>query len=1079
MAGSELMGRDIALAGLRRAVDDAVAGRGRLELIVGEAGIGKTALATEVADYAVRRGMGLLWATCWDGDGAPPYWPWVQVLRTYETESGQRLSLEPAAAELARIVPGRSGLAGGLSLSAPAVGDGERFSVFDAVASLLTGAARVRPLLVVLDDLQWADVPSLILLNFLARQLVTAPLLVVGAFRDDEVNADGSRQELLARARGQGEVFALTGLAAVDVGRLIGSVAGTPPSAGVAADVFRRTGGNPFFVREMTQLLVSRGGLAVDVAVGGGIPDGVRQVVAQRLARLPQACVSTLTVIAVAGPQSSIDVLASIAGGGIDALAEWLQQAIHARVLMRPPSAVGPYRFVHDLFRETLYEGLTPSARASLHLRVARALQRGGSVVHAAELGHHLLLAAMGAPASPELAEESLRYCVLAAQEATEGLAYEDAVEQVGRQMAGLGLAGMLRDPGRLTLLLCRAEALRRAGDSPAARADYQQAVEFARRVKQPTELARAALGVHALGVESGASRAACVDVLDEALDGLADEDSALKARVLAALARELFLSTVPERTRAARLSTVAVEIARRVGDDATLAVCLLASHDTIWLPGTAQRRRAIATEMRAIARRAGDRAFEAEACLLQTLAGLELGDPAAHVDFDEFARLGASVGQPRYRYLVLTRQAAQATMAGRFAEAERLIAEAADLAATIGEPDRWNVQTRLLWRLRSAQGRRMEMHGQLRPLHSPQLRFWVDAWLGLALLELGEQAEAVRTIRSAVRTRPEQFAFSYVLMAQWAELGEAAAAAGLREETQRYYDAMRPYAGTTVVTAAAVSFDGAVDHYLGMFAAGLGRLDDAVRHFTDAEIIHERLSAWPWLARTRCELAAVVAERDRPADRDRVAALLDDVRSAASEFGMSDLLRRVEEISMPPANVFRRDGDGWHISYAGQEVRLRDVKGLGDIATLLSAQGQAVPAVSLAAGVDDPVTASFGADPVLDRRAQQQYRTRLAALDADIAEAHTNHDLGRAGVLAGERAFLARELASAVGLGHRDRRLGDDRERARKAVTARIKDAMDRINAVHPKLGAHLDATISTGNLCAYRPVHPTWWRS
>ena len=630
-----------------------------------------------------------------------------------------------------------------------------------------------------------------------------------------------------------------------------------------------------------------------------------------------------------------------------------------------------------------------------------------------------------------------------------------------------------------MELLLCRAEALRCAGNMAAAREDYRQAVDLARRSPQPTQLCRAALGVHALGVESGSSRAACVELLEEALDRLGDEDSAWKARVLACLARELFLSRVQERTRAAWLSAAAVEIARRVGDDATLAVCLLASYDTIWLPGTAQRRRAIATEMGVVARRAGDRAFEAEACLLRASAGLELGNPAAVLDLDEFTRLGMAVGQPRYTYLVLTRRVTQAIMAGRFAEAEGLTAEAAVLAERIGEPDAWNVQSRQLWELRSSQGRRVETEARLHTVPLAQLRYWYDALLGLVLLERGEQAVALRMIGAAVQTRPEQLPFSsYVLLAQWADMGEAAAAAGLREACQRYYDDLRPYSGTAVVTAAAVGFDGAVDHYLGVLAMALGRLDDAVRHLEHAAVMHERLSAWPWLARTRYELAMVLAARGLPADHDRVGALLDEVRQAADEFGMPGLRRRVDEISLAPENVFRRDGDGWHISYSGKEIRLRDVKGLGDIAILLAAQGRAVPAATLAAGVHAPAAAGFDADPVLDQQAQQQYRTRLAELDADIDDAQAQHDLARESALSDERMFLLRELAAAVGLGHRDRRLGDDRERARKAVAGRIKDALGRIQAAHPALGDHLSQAISTGNLCTYQPTCLTRWR-
>lgn len=1062
---------------LRNAVDDAVTGRGRLTLIVGEAGIGKTALAAEVAGYAAGCGMRVLWATCWDGDGAPPYWPWVQVLRGHEAGHGHHSMFGSDTTDIARIMPESAG-------QATVLGDGgrERFVLFDAVASLLVGAARARPLLVILDDLQWADVPSLLLLNFLAGQVMTAPLMVTGTFRDEEVSPDDQRGRLLAQARGNGEVVALTGLAAVDVERLMGSVAGMRPHPGLAADMLRCTGGNPFFVREVTQLLVSRGGLAGSAASMGGIPDGVRQAVTQRLARLPQACVSILTVAAVAGQETDRDMLARVAGGEINVLTERLDEAVRARVLAAPPGPAGPYRFAHDLFRETLYDALAPGVRAELHLHCARALQESqadGSAVHAAELAHHLLLAAVGLPSAADLGEEAVRYGIQAAEEATARLAYEDAIGHIQRQMDLLGPAGLLREPGRMELLLCRAEALRCAGNMAAAREDYRQAVDLARRSPQPTQLCRAALGVHALGVESGSSRAACVELLEEALDRLGDEDSAWKARVLACLARELFLSRVQERTRAAWLSAAAVEIARRVGDDATLAVCLLASYDTIWLPGTAQRRRAIATEMGVVARRAGDRAFEAEACLLRASAGLELGNPAAVLDLDEFTRLGMAVGQPRYTYLVLTRRVTQAIMAGRFAEAEGLTAEAAVLAERIGEPDAWNVQTRQLWELRSSQGRRVETEARLHTVPLAQLRYWYDALLGLVLLERGEQAVALRMIGAAVQTRPEQLPFSsYVLLAQWADMGEAAAAAGLREACQRYYDDLRPYSGTAVVTAAAVGFDGAVDHYLGVLAMALGRLDDAVRHLEHAAVMHERLSAWPWLARTRYELAMVLAARGLPADHDRVGALLDEVRQAADEFGMPGLRRRVDEISLAPENVFRRDGDGWHISYSGKEIRLRDVKGLGDIAILLAAQGRAVPAATLAAGVHAPAAAGFDADPVLDQQAQQQYRTRLAELDADIDDAQAQHDLARESALSDERMFLLRELAAAVGLGHRDRRLGDDRERARKAVAGRIKDALGRIQAAHPALGDHLSQAISTGNLCTYQPTCLTRWR-
>ena len=329
-------------------------------------------------------------------------------------------------------------------------------------------------------------------------------------------------------------------------------MSGTEPTSALVDDVRARTGGNPFFVREVTQLLQSRGGLTESGSTLG-IPDGVRQVVSQRLARLPQASVSILTIAAVAGRETAGDLLVRVTGMDAAAVAEHLEAPVRARMLVPPPGPAGPFRFAHDLFRETLYEAMTPVARARTHLRVARALQATatGALEPAAELAHHLLLAAAGGPVEVGLAEESAHYGVLAAEQASAGLAFEDAVGHAQRQLDGLGQAGLLREPIRLELLLCRADANRCAGDPAAARRDYNQVAEGARRLSLGTALGRAALGIHALGMESGASRSACVQLLDEALDLLDDQDSAVKARVLASLARELMLTGVSERIRA------------------------------------------------------------------------------------------------------------------------------------------------------------------------------------------------------------------------------------------------------------------------------------------------------------------------------------------------------------------------------------------------------------------------------------------------------------------------------------------------------------------------------------------------
>jgi predicted ATPase len=268
--------------------------------------------------------------------------------------------------------------------------------------------------------------------------------------------------------------------------------------------------------------------------------------VERRLARLPHTCVSALTVAAVAGREINADLLARVTGLGIEQVAQRLAPAIQGRMVLDPPGPAGPYRFVHDLIRETVCAGLAPGALAEMHGRLGRALQAAlaaGSVVHPAELAEQFLLATSAEDADERLAEVSARYGLLAAAEAITRLAYEDAVGHLQRQMDGLGAVGLLREPIRLKLLVARADAYRRAGDPVAASADHALALQLARRSSHRADLAEVALGVHALGIESGTSRAVVVDLLEEALDGVADEGTELTARVMAALSRELFLS--------------------------------------------------------------------------------------------------------------------------------------------------------------------------------------------------------------------------------------------------------------------------------------------------------------------------------------------------------------------------------------------------------------------------------------------------------------------------------------------------------------------------------------------------------
>jgi hypothetical protein len=344
----------------------------------------------------------------------------------------------------------------------------------------------------------------------------------------------------------------------------------------------------------------------------------------------------------------------------------------------------------------------------------------------------------------------------------------------------------------------------------------------------------------------------------------------------------------------------------------------------------------------------------------------------------------------------------------------------------------------------------------------------WAEAYAGGALdLDLEEQPRCWWWMRSGVN------------------LAAINVALGRREACARLYDALAPYAARTAVSAGAVLFVGSVSHYLGLLAAATGRSDLARRHLGAAVAVHERLGARPWVLSSRFELARVLASD--AASHDQVRDLLSDVHAEAQRLGLGPLSRKALELlgpsGTPGRGVFRRTGTSWTLSYAGQTVQLPDAKGLRDLAILLSRPDQPVPAIELLAlsggGQLARTDLRLGADAVLDQRAKGEYRQRLRELEEEIADAQSLGDADQAERAREERQAIAHELAAALGLAGRDRGLGGGSERARKAVTARLRDSIARISQTHPRLGHHLEVSVTTGTHCAYSPADPITWQT
>ncbi|HEV2130646.1 MAG TPA: AAA family ATPase, partial [Longimicrobiaceae bacterium] len=481
------VGRLQGLAALLAGFDAARQGDGSVILLAGEPGIGKTRLAEELAVRAGAAGARVLWGRCWEGEGAPAFWPWTQIIRAFVQECGAEAFAAAAASGTATIAQLAVELRDRLpDLPAPPSLEPAqaRFHLFDSVTRFLRGAAGHQPLVLVLDDLHWADAPSLLLLQFLARELRGARLLVLGSYREAEVNREHPLTQALAELAREPcfERVPLRGFNEEDVTRCMTLLSGREPPPSLAAVVFQETEGNPFFITQIVRLLAAEGLLErpeEGAAWHLTIPQSVREVIGRRLDQLSAACNRLLTTAAVIGREFSLGALERASPLGGARLLELLAEAEAARVVTDVPGALGRFRFAHALMRETLYEDLTPSLRVQLHRRVGEgleALYEANPEPYLAELAHHFYRAAPGGDRA-----KAINYAVLAAERATRLLAYEEAVRhyEMALQLLELGVGD---EEGRCDLLLARGEAQNRAGAREQAQEAFRQAASIARR---------------------------------------------------------------------------------------------------------------------------------------------------------------------------------------------------------------------------------------------------------------------------------------------------------------------------------------------------------------------------------------------------------------------------------------------------------------------------------------------------------------------------------------------------------------------------------------------------------------------
>jgi DNA-binding CsgD family transcriptional regulator len=916
-----LVGRAGELAALTADLDAAAAGRGGVVLVAGEPGVGKTRLAEELAARATVRGAVVLWGRCWEGAGAPAFWPWVQVVRGYvQVHAGDPASLRRdlgvGAADIAQLVPAVRDCIPDLPPASPLEPEEARFRLFDSLAGFLRAAAARRPLLLVLDDLHWADAASLALLRFLSLELEGTGPLVLGNYRHTEV---GQGHPLLAAVadltRGQHRWLLLGGLGEREVASFVALVTGAEPSAELAAELYRQTDGNPFFVTEVVQLLASQGRL--DRAAGGeavlegGLPEGVRAVVAERLGRLSGDCRRILEVAAVVGRDFELRVLQPASGPDAGRLLVLLEEAEAARVVGAIPGGLSGWRFGHALVREVLYEGLLAARRVRLHGLVGATLEAVYAAdpgPHLAELAHHLVEAA---PGSGEMADRAVQMASLAGRRALEVLAWEDAAELFGRALAALELAER-PDPGRrCELLLAVGEARMAASDVPAARAAYQQAGELARRTGSSGALARAGLG---LGLEftSGIVDPVQVGLLEDALAMLDEGDSPLRARAMSGLARALV--SIPQVERRLVLSEEAVQIARRLGDPATLAAVLFDRHLAIWGSERAEvagERLAIATEVVDLAEQIGDRALALRGRGLRRVDLLELGDLAGYdADLAAAEQAAEQLRQLRHRWQLPFAHATRALLDGRFIQAGELIEQGLAVGRRAGDQAVMNYYTGVIATLRFMQGRYDELVELLRDAAArfpAMVVFRTSLAAALAEAGRGDQArvEVERVAAGELAAVPRDPAWTFSL----ANLAVACYHLADAETAVKLSGLLEPYASRNVVTGRVGAIClGPAAYFLGLLDLTAGLPEQALCRFEHAAELAGRMGARPMTAMSREGQARALLALGRPGDRQQAAALLDEVTATARVLGIRGLgeraaaLRVAATSSPPPA---------------------------------------------------------------------------------------------------------------------------------------------------------------------------------
>jgi DNA-binding SARP family transcriptional activator len=896
----ELVGREAELATLARLWELASAressepgmaashDQARVVVLAGDPGVGKTRLAAELA-RRVHAGGGVVLAGRSPEESLMPYQPFLEALRHYVVHAPLdelRRTAREYGSELARLVPELRRRAPELITEVAADPDTERYRLFEAAVGLLGSISRTAPILLVLDDLQWADRPALLLLRHLARSPDPRRLLILVGYRAIEtpphgmssVLADLHREQLVTE-------LSISGLTAEETAELVRVRTRDTPGPAFARALHEVTEGNPLFIEEMVRHL-GEAGVRPSVAEPSdlqrfGLPEGVKQVIARRLGRLDTAATQWLRTAAVIGRDFDAGLLARALSWSELEFLDVLDQALDAGLLAETGAEPGRYSFDHALIRETLYEGMSRPRRARMHRQVGEALEAAGGEAEIGALALHFTRAA-----GPEDAAKAIAYARAAGERASAMLAHEEAAEHYARALEVLNRFGGADDRRRGELLLAQGEAQVRAGEPERAWHAFSAAAALGERVGDQEIVIRAAAAASRRYLQQpGVVDAELIALLERALELTDGQQTVMRVLLLARLCGALYFS--PDRGRMVDLAGEAARIADQLGDPEAEVYACAARRRALWDPARLEERLRASTRMLTLARTTGSLEAQLQAHAWLVVDLLEQGEvEAVDAQMEAFTSGAQRSRQPVFIWHAMVWKAMRAMLAGRLQEAEALAGEAlaaGGTAESVAAPQYHAIQ---LLGIRREQGRMPELEAPAREFIAayPGRPAWRAAMADL-LIHAERPAEAQRLLDGLAERNFAGIPQDGDWMITITLLSDVVSALGDAPRAAQLYDLLSPYASQNVVIGLGTACLGSSCRYLGRLAAAAGRAQEAEALLQRALEANTRLGAVVELAHTQLDYAQLLGSGARAQDladaAGRTAARLDLPRVA------------------------------------------------------------------------------------------------------------------------------------------------------------------------------------------------------